>query len=116
VNRKQKSALAVLLVLAVACATVGTSDPVVVKAEDVITNALSLYDRGMTVHEARSTTESPATYKRIEALKPKFELAWSAAFKGIQAYKADGDKSKLDQVLNALQAIALEVGSLTGVH
>ncbi len=53
-----------------ACATVGTSDPVVVKAEDVLTNSLSVYTAAMNYHFANSTKETPAVYKSFEEFQP----------------------------------------------
>lgn len=115
-NRRRQAALAVLLVLTVACASVGAGDPVVVRAEDVLTNSLTTYSAAMNFHFANSTKESPAVYKTFENFRVKFPTAWTAldnAKRAYQANKVTGHAS-LDAALSALSALVATVTPLIG--
>ena len=116
-NRLRPAIAAPLLVLfLVSCASVGTSDPLIVRAEDGLTNSLSVYDGLMSYHFANSTRESAATYKAIELVRVKFPVAWRAVNDGKKAYKAGvaGSGDKLIAALDALQAIVNEAATLLG--
>src|SRR5512144_2601867 len=95
--KKARQIAPIILVLAVACASVGSGDPVVVRAEDFLVNSLSVYDTGMKWHEANSTKESPATYKTLEQARVNFPPAWQAAKNGVASYKLNKDKAQLDR-------------------
>jgi hypothetical protein len=116
-KRQHKAALAILLVLAVGCATVGPgADPVVVKAEDVLTNSLTTYSAAMNWHFANSTKESPALYHAFEDFRVKFPVAWQAldsAKRQYQIKKANGTAS-LDAALTALSGLVSAVTPLIG--
>lgn len=90
-----------ILLLAVACASVGTGDPAVVKAEDWITNSFSTYKAAISWHDApgHSTSESPAVYKLFESARTDFPPAWRAVKSAVDTYKinrAGGLPGKLD--------------------
>jgi len=109
----QFAAVLVLVSMVAACASTGTGNPVVVRAEDVLKNSLSTYKALMKVHRANSTHESPALYKAIESVHARFPAIWRAANKGKKAYKAgsiNGDQ--LNALLDALQSITDETTAL----
>jgi hypothetical protein len=116
--KKLRATLAVplLLVLVVSCASVGASDPLVVRAEDALSNSLSVYDGLMSVHFANSTRESPEVYRAIEAVRVKFPIAWRAVNDGKKSYRAGvtGSADKLTAALDALQAIVAQASALMG--
>ncbi len=107
-------ATAVLLV-AVACASVGGGDPVVVRTEDYLTNSLSFYDAAMKVHEQFSTKEAITTYRLIEGSKKPFEDAWHALSDGLAKYKIDRDRSQLVRLIDAVAAILKRLSELIPV-
>lgn len=104
----------ILVVLAVACASVGGGDPVVVRAEDFLVNSLSVYDSAMKWHEQHSTQESPAAYKALEQARVNFPPAWQAAKNGVASYKINKDKAQLDRLLAAVQTILDSIAPLVG--
>ncbi len=110
---KRHRALAAVLLLAVACASVGKGDPVVVRTQDFIVNSLTIYEgvicwhdgcpeKGITGH---SRTETPAIYKAIEAARLKFPKAWQALKDGLETYKLDRNQDKIQALINAVQTI-----------
>jgi hypothetical protein len=115
-RRKQQIALAVLLCLAVACATVGTGDPVVVKSEDLLTNSLTVYSQAMSWHFQNSTKESPAVYKAFENFRVKFPVAWSALDAAKRSYQHDktAGTASIDAALNALAGLVSAITPLIG--
>lgn len=77
------------LLVAVGCASVPAgSDVVVVKAEDVLTNSLTLYDGTMDLHFKHSKSEPPEVYKALEVVRPAFPKAWRGLSTTLAAYKA----------------------------
>jgi hypothetical protein len=96
----------ILALTLAACATVGTGDPVVVKAEDVQVNSLSFFDTAMSFHYANSAKESPALYRAFETFRIKFPPAWRTLSAAIPAYKAGkgGDLANAVQVVESLLA------------
>jgi len=109
--------LVALLILSAACATVGTGDPVVVKAEDVLSNSLTTYQAAMSYHFANSTKESPAVYKTFEAVRLNFPEGWKNLYDTLQAYKANRTTAGADRVnalLTALQNLVRSVAPLIG--
>jgi hypothetical protein len=110
-NHKQKHFLALILVLSVACASVGTGDKVVVRAEDALSNSLAVYGNAMSWHFQHSTTESPAIYRIFEDFRVKFPIAWQTldnAKRSYQLNKANGSAS-IDAALSALSALIATV-------
>jgi hypothetical protein len=106
-----------LLVLIVACATVGTGDPVVVRAEDTLSNSLTFYTSAMEYHFANSTKETPAVYKAFESFRVKFPIAWTAldnAKRSYQRNKSLGSAS-VDAALGALSELISAITPLLGV-
>jgi hypothetical protein len=87
--RRRKHALAVVLLLAVACASVGSGDPIVVRAEDVLSNSLVVYSQAMDFHFHHSKEESPAVYKTFEQFRVRFPVAWSALDGAKRSYQKD---------------------------
>ncbi len=80
-------------VLLTSCATITPgSDPVVVRAQDVLTNSLSVYEAAMKTHYAISTQEPPAVYHATEQVRVVFPKAWRGLRAAIDAYKASGSK------------------------
>lgn len=106
----------VLLILAVACATVGTGDPVVVRAEDALSNSLAVYSNAMSFHFKHSTQESPAVYKTFEAFRVKFPVAWSALDTAKRSYQKDksGGTSTIEAAITALVELLSTVQPLIG--
>jgi hypothetical protein len=97
--------VAVLLVLTVACATVGTGDPLVVRAEDTLTNSLSVFQAAMNQHFANSTKESPSIYKAMEDVRVKFPIAWQALYNAEKEYRLNRDPNKLNAAISAIETI-----------
>ncbi len=115
-RRARQIAPAVLLILLVACATVGPGDPVVVRAEDTLTNSLTVYTAAMNYHFANSTKEAPAVYRTFEAFRVTFPIAWTAldqAKRSYQANKASGSAT-VDAALSALSVLVSSVSPLIG--
>lgn len=102
---RQLSGIVVVLAILNGCASVGSGDPVVVRAEDVLVNSLSVYGQAMVYHQNHSTTETPQLYKALEAARIAFPPAWKALDAGITAYKADKDKAALQKLLDVVGAI-----------
>lgn len=116
--KRRQAALAAVLILAVACASVGTGDPVVVRAEDVLANSLSVYSTAMNYHFANSTRESPQVYKAFENFRVKFPIAWNALDSAKRQYQADKSKgsSQVDAALNALTVLLAAITPLIGAN
>jgi hypothetical protein len=96
-----------LVSLSAACASTGTGDPAVVKAEDALSNGLTVYATAMDFHFKNSTTESPAIYKAFESFRVNFPIAWTAldnAKREYQRNRALGTAS-LDAKLSALSTL-----------
>ncbi len=115
---KRHRSLAAVLVLSIACASVGTGDPVVVRAEDVKVNSQTTYERVMLWHDGdpkkglkgHSTIESPSVYKAIESARVHFDPAWRALSEGIKTYKANRAQGKpgsvdLQALMDTIQQI-----------
>lgn len=114
--RKRQQALAVVLLLAVACASVGTGDQIVVRAEDVLSNSLSVYSTAMDWHFHNSTKESPQVYKALELFRVKFPIAWNALDQAKRAYQRDKrvGTAELTAALDAIAALLAAVPALIG--
>jgi hypothetical protein len=97
----------VVVLMASACASVGSGDPVAVRAEDLLTNSLTIYTGAITWHDApgHSVMESPAVYKAMEMARAKFPTAWKALKEGIKTYKVDRQADKIQALINAVQEI-----------
>lgn len=102
----------ILAVLAIAlivggCATLMPGDdPVVVKAEDVLANSLTLYEQTMTLHYAKSTEESPELYKAAETVRVVFPPAWRGLNTTKEVYRLA--KTKDPEQLRAAVLIFLD--------
>jgi hypothetical protein len=94
-----------LLSLSAACASVGTSDPTLVRAEDVLSNSLSVWDQAMKWHFANSTHESPQVYQVFEKVRINFPLAWKALYDGTIAYRTNPDRDKLEALITAVRSL-----------
>lgn len=79
-------ALALLVILAPACASIGTGDPLIVRTQDVLTHSLTAYEAAMTAHYALSTSESPEVYESLEALRVKFPPLWRGLNGALKTY------------------------------
>jgi len=97
--------LPILLILSAACASIGTSDPVLVRSEDFLSNSLIIYNQVMTYHFANSTTEKPDVYRTMEKVRTGFPTAWKALYDGSRTYKVDRDAGKLQALLDAATTI-----------
>lgn len=116
-NRHSRTfALALILSLVIVgcasgCASIGTGDPVVVRAEDVQVNSLSFFDTAMQWHYANSSKESPALYKAFEVFRVSFPPAYKTLTAAIPAYKASksGDLqvslAAVEQLLTDIKAV-----------
>lgn len=93
------------------CASVGTGDPVVVRAEDVQVNSLNFFDTAMQWHYANSTKESPALYKAFEKFRVAFPPAYRTLTKAIPAYKA-GTGGDLQTALAAVEQLVAEIKAI----
>jgi hypothetical protein len=117
VRKSTRAAPALILVaLAAACATVGTGDPVVVRAEDVLSNSLTVYSTAMDYHFKNSTKESPSVYKAFETFRVKFPVAWNALDTAKRSYQANktAGTSSLDAALAALTGLVSAITPLIG--
>ena len=105
-----------LLILLVACATVGVGDPVVVKAEDTLSNSLTVYTTAMDWHFKHSTTESPSVYKAFEDFRVKFPIFWTALDTAKRSYQRDksAGAAPVDAALNALSVLVAGITPLVG--
>ena len=114
--RRHRASLAAFLLVAVACATVGTGDPVVVRAEDVLTNSLTVYSQAMEFHRHHSTQESPAVYKTFEQFRVRFPAAWTALDNAKREYKKDKSlgTSKIEAGIRALTELLSAIQPLIG--
>jgi len=111
-----RSSLAALLLLAfaTACASVGTSDPTLVRAEDLLSNSLSVYDGAMKYHFANSTREPPEVYAVFERVRTGFPTAWQGLYDGTREYKRVPDRAKLDSAIAAVRVLLDAVAPLIG--
>jgi hypothetical protein len=111
--RKTTRIVPLLLILALvsACATTGTGDPVVVRAEDALTNGLTFYAAAMDYHFANSTRESPAVYKAFESFREKFPILWRAVDNAKREYQLNRGEgaATLDLKLTALAKLISDV-------
>jgi len=116
-SRPTRKALVGVLLLAAACAHVGpTADPAVVRAEDMLTNSLTIYTAAMNFHFANSTKESVSTYRTFEDFRSRFPIAWQAVDMAKRSYQADKRKgtAALVAAMNALSILVSSVSPLIG--
>lgn len=106
--------LAALLLISVACASVGTGDPVVVKTEDFLTNSLSIFDNAMAWHRMHSTTETAQVYKAFENARVRFPPAWQAVKDGLAAYKVNKNQGQMEGILAYAQSILQSIAPYVG--
>lgn len=106
-----RSAILLLVSLSAACASVGQSDPLLVRAEDLLKNSLAIYDATMSFHYKFSTHESPAVYRVLEAARINFPQAWKALFDGAAAYRKNPDASKLLILITGVEKIVNDLGT-----
>lgn len=114
-KHRHRVILALLVIAAVSCASVGTGDPLVVRTEDVLSNSLTIYDHAMAYHYAHSTSESPKTYATFERMRVGFPTAWRGVFNALQTYKANKtttNANQLNALLLALQTLVTDVQPL----
>ena len=106
----------ILLLLAVACASTGAGDPVVVKAEDALSNGLAVYTAAMNYHFANSTRESPEVYKIFEKFRAGFPTAWDALDKAKRDYQTNRrlGSGRVESGIAALAVLITEVKPLYG--
>ena len=98
--------LVVVLALVSACASFGGGRPEVVRAEDVLTNSLTIWGQAMIYHKNHSREESPAVYKVLEGAREGFPPAWEALFAATKSYKrVGGDATTLQKAMAAVEAI-----------
>ena len=82
------------------CASAGTADPVVVRAEDVESNSLSLYNAVIVQwHMTHSTEESPEVYAILEKIRVEFPPAWRTLHRAISTYEKVRDAADLNAKL-----------------
>lgn len=113
-RRHRQATIAVLLLLTLACASAGTGDPLLVRAEDVLSDSLTIYSTAMDWHFRNSTRETPATYHAFERFRVEFQVAWHALDNATRAYRQDkaAGRAQLDAALKALTVLLAEIGPL----
>lgn len=111
-KHRHRVLLALLVIAAVSCASVGTGDPVVVRAEDLLSNSLPIYDQAMALHYANSTKETPSEYRAFEAMRTGFPTAWKALYDSLQSYKANRTTAGATTVQNYLDALTTLVNGV----
>lgn len=95
-----------LVLLVVACASLAGGDPVIVRAEDVEVNSLSLYNTVIVrYHLVNSTKESPEVYRVMEAIRTKFPAPWWSLHKAIPAYRDVKNKKELLEKVEAVETL-----------
>ena len=106
----------VLIAFMSACASTGAGDPVVVRAEDTLSNSLTVYTTAMDWHFKNSTTESPAVYRAFESFRVKFPVAWAALDTAKREYQRSkaGGSANVDATLNALSALVAGITPMIG--
>lgn len=98
--------LVVILALVSSCASFGGGRPEVVRAEDVLTNSLTIWGQAMIYHKNHSREESPAVYKVMEASREGFPPAWEALSAATKSYKrVGGDATTLQKAMAVVEAI-----------
>lgn len=106
---RSKRALPLVVVLALvvaSCASFGGGRPEVVRAEDILTNSLSVWGAAMIYHKNHSREESPAVYRVMEAAREGFPPAWEALSAATKSYKrVGGDATALQKGAAAVEAI-----------
>lgn len=111
-NRRVLPILVLIAGLSVSCATLTPgSDPVVVRAQDVLVDSLAVYDSAMRLHYQVSTQEPPAVYAALERVRPVFPKAWRGLNASLEAYKAAKIKDPV-KLSGAVLAFLSEVESL----
>lgn len=99
-------AVVAILLFANACASFGAGRPEVVRAEDLLTNSLTVWGQAMIYHKNHSREESPAVYKVLEAAREGFPPAWEALSAATKSYKrVGGDATTLQKAMAAVEAI-----------
>jgi hypothetical protein len=101
------------LFLAVSCASVGTGDPTLVRAEDLLSNSLAIYDGAMRYHFANSTKETPQVYRIMESVRTGFPPAWKALYDGTRAYKTSPASTDLAKLMAAIQTMLDELSGVS---
>jgi hypothetical protein len=88
----------------------------VVRAEDVLTNSLTVYSQAMEFHSRHSTQESPAVYKAFEQFRVRFPAAWTALDNAKRAYKKDKNlgTSNIEAGIKALTELLAAIQPLIG--
>ncbi len=117
-RRRKLHAPIVLLLLATACATVGSRDPLTVRAEDLLVNSLSIYSAAIVYHDTpgNSAKESREVYKAMEQVRVRFPAAWSALKDGVKMYKLDKNASRLQALIDTLEAVLRTIPVGYGGH
>lgn len=98
-------AFLVTFIVVVGCASLGGGRPGVVRAEDVLTNSLSVWGRAMVYHQTHAAEEKPEVYRVLEAARIAFPPAWKALDEAIVAYKKSGDAVALQRAAAVVEAI-----------
>jgi hypothetical protein len=112
-RRNASRAFALFLVVALVplgmgCASVGTGDPVIVRAEDVQVNSLAFFDTAMQWHYANSTKESPALFRAFETFRTSFPPAYKTLTATIPVYKS-GKSGDLQGALQAVEKLLADI-------
>ena len=96
VAKRITAALAVACMLSISCASPGTGDPIVVKAQDVLVNSLAVYDQAMDYHFKHSQSEPKVVYDAMEYGRKAIPQGWRLLQKAIDTYKLTRDSSAVD--------------------
>lgn len=103
------SVVVALAVLSAACATLAPgADPLVVRSEQVLKVAPSVYDAGMTWAEANKAKIPASTLVVFEKIRVGFPPAYRAADEALTLYKA----KKTNGLANAIPALERMLGDL----
>lgn len=102
----------IALVLSSGCASVGTGDPLLVRAEDALTNSLTVYEAAMEWHFRHSKEEAPAVYKAFELIRTEFPPAWRALDAATKAYATTKSQPELQVALDRVKELYARLLSL----
>lgn len=105
------------ILLTAACASTGTSDPVIVRAEDVESNSLSLYNAVVVQwHMTHSQEESPEVYAVLEKIRVEFPPAWRTLHRAIPAYEKVRDEKTLLEKLTPVEDFYRQMKEVWAAH
>ena len=112
-SRVPRGFLAVVLVLVVSgCATVQPGqDATVVRVEQFLKIAPTIYDQALTWASRNSSSMSPATLKMVNDFRVAFPVAYRTTDAALQVYKANGTGDLMGQIA-ALRELIVQMNTI----